>query len=115
MFKKLCLVLLLTLVLAFSSVSFAAEDGQTCTLKPSSKVLQIMPNRGLNPVLTQEAVTIEIGPEISQAQVDALNSMPINKDLDWNGANFGMVEIDFGQGPVPIMLMVRDESLENCQ
>jgi len=116
MFKKLILVLALSLVLMVGG-AFASEDGQVCTLIQGSKVLQLMPDQSTRPTIVPEDISINVGPEITAGMVEQFNtfSMRMGESMDWTGGNIGMIEIDFGNGPVPLMLIFKNEDVKDCR
>ena len=111
MFKKL-LVLVLALFLFLSPAALACEDGQSGVLMKGMKVIQIMPDRSLRGVTVPSDVNINIGPELNEDMVQNLNSQT---DMDWTGGNLGIIEVDFGQGPTPVMLVVKDSDVRDCK
>lgn len=112
MFKKLFLVLALVFALVIVPVSgvMAADNGDQCTLKKGMKVIQLMPNKSMRGVTVPKDVAIEIGPEIPAAMVERLNSM--GSGMDWTSANMGIIEVDFGRGAEPLMLVVKDSDVD---
>jgi len=119
MFKKLmlCLVLVMALVAGpIGGAALAAEDGQTCTLLGGVKIIQIMPDGTLMGVTTPGEISIKIGAEIDAEMVANLNSQSTGEHtMDWTGGNMGIVEYDFGSGPVPLLLVVKDVDVRDCK
>ncbi len=119
MFKKLmlCLVLVMALVAGpIGGAAVAAEEGQTCTLLAGVKIIQIMPDRTLMGVITPGEISIAIGAEIDAEMVANLNNQSTGEHaMDWTGGNMGMVEYDFGHGPVPLMLVIKDVDVRDCK
>jgi hypothetical protein len=116
MIKRLALALVLILALLVGSVP-AAEDGQVCTLMAGEKIYQVMPDSNLKGVITPDALDRQIGQQIENSFAKYLNDLKMNKDvgIKWDGANMGMVMVDFGGGPVPVMVLVRDSSVKDCK
>ena len=119
MFKKLVLFLVLVIALVAGPIGggvMAAENGQTCTLLAEVKVIQIMPDGALMSVVTPGELPIKIGAEIDADMVANLNRQSTGSNaMDWTGGNMGLVEFDFGQGPVPLMLVVKDIDVRDCK
>ena len=111
MFKKLvmCLVLVMFLAGPLNGL-MAAEDGDECTLKKGMKVVQLLPDRSMRGIIVPADVDIKIGPEIPGSMVGRLNAL--GGGMEWTGGNMGMIEVDFGNGPVPIMLIVKDSDVD---
>jgi len=112
MLKKLFLCLILVLSLAIGSSALACEPDQVCTLIKGSKVIQIMPDRSLRGVTVPDDVEFTAGPELNPVMVDNLNSQT---DMDWNEGHMGMIMVDFGQGPTPVILVVKPTDIKDCK
>ena len=115
--KKL---LMLTLIVFFmmTVVSFAAEEGQVCTLKEFAKVFQVMPNGGLRPTMVPESGEVEIGAEIEDDLVLMFNDFDRKNgitDTEWESGHYGILMHDFGNGPTPIFMILKDSDVENCR
>ena len=116
MFKQLALVLILVLTLAVGS-AFAAIDGQECTLKQNAKVIQVLGGNMLRGVIVPADIQISIGPEISEGMASSFNAMPMNEGMDWTGGNLGKIDVDFGDGngPLPVMIVIKKEDVKDCK
>jgi hypothetical protein len=112
MLKKLfiCLALITALILPLNVI--AMEDGQQCSLIAGTKVLQILPDHSIRGVIAPVDTPVEIGPQIPASLAENLARQ---MGLNWTGAHMAMIEIDFGHGPVPVILVVRPVSVEDCQ
>ena len=115
MLKKLLLCLVLTVALMIGGIDgvYATEDGQDCTVLEGQKILQVMPDKSMRGVITPEEYTITLGPETAEKTVARLNK--IAPPFDWTGAHIALIVIDFGNGPVPLMLVVRPENVKDCK
>jgi len=115
MLKKLilCLVLAMALVIGpIGGVVMAMEDGQKCMLTKGSKVLQMMPNTSMRSVVVPEDISVEIGPELTLEMAMNLNKQT---DMDWSDGHTGMIEVDFGQGPIPIIVIMKTIDVKECK
>lgn len=119
--KKYTIYVLLGILLGgflvlMADKAFGAEENQFCILKSGEKVLQLH-NKKLLPTTSQKSTMISVGPEIKEKNALQLNEWPINKGMDWRGAHFGTVihNFDNGKGPQSVILVVREESMINCQ
>ena len=111
MFKKLCLVLILTLSLMVGGALACAPD-DTCTIIKGSKIIQVMPDRSLRGVIVPDDIEISVGPELDAAMVANLNSQT---NMDWTDGNIGIIMVDFGSGPTPVMVVVKETDVKDCQ
>ena len=113
MLKKLFLCLTLVLALMVGSSAIAMENEQECTMIKGSRIIQVMPNSSLRGVTVPEDIAITIGPELVPTMVNNLN--PQTPGVDWTGAHMGMVSVDFGQGPMPLIVVVKVEDVKDCK
>jgi hypothetical protein len=115
--KRLSVVLLILLVLQvlFLAPGLAVEEEQICVLTAGSKVLQITPDGNMKGVIVVEDINITIGSRITHKLSVTLNAMPMNSNMDWTEAHLGVIEINFGTGPVALTLYVRDSDMEGCK
>ena len=115
MVKRLLLCLVLTVALMIGGIDgvYATEDGQECTVLGGQKILQVMPDKNMRGVITPEEYTITLGPEVQEKTVTRLNE--IAPPFDWSGAHIALIMVDFGQGAVPLMLVVRPENVKDCK
>jgi len=111
MFKRLVLCLTLVMILTVGPV-IAMEEDQECTMIKGSKVIQMMPDRSMRGVTVPDDITITIGPELDEASVENLNSQ---NDMDWDGAHMGMIQVDFGRGPEPLVIIVKTTDVKDCK
>ena len=111
MFKKLCLVLILSLALLVGS-GLACQPDDTCTLMKGTKIVQVMPDGSLRGVVVPDDVEISIGPELTPEMVANLNSQT---NMDWTDGNIGVVMVDFGTGPTPVMVVVKETDVKDCR
>jgi hypothetical protein len=112
MFKKLLLVAVLVLGLAFTAT--AMDIGQTCTMIYGAKVLLMVPGRGMKGVVVPEdtqATVLDIVPK------DMVNVLNEQTQMDWTGSAAMTFSIDFndGRGPQPIYVIVRAEDVKDCR
>jgi len=115
MFKKFTLCLLLVIALVVGPIGggvFAMENNQQCTLIAGSKILQILPDQSLRGVITPQDDTISIGAQITAEMAENLTRQV---GFNWTGAHIAMIEVDFGTGPMPLMLVVRPENVKDCK
>jgi len=112
MFKKLFLVLVLVVFLMAPLSADALQSDQECTLIAGSRVVQVMPDRLLRGVIVPAETDILIGPEIPNDIIRELNS---KTNLDWTGSHVGMIQVDFGQGPAPVMLFIKPSDVKDCE
>ena len=113
MLKKLILCLTLVLALTIGSSAIAMENEQECTMIKGSRVVQVMPNTSLRGVTVPEDIDITIGPELVPTMVNNLNSQ--TPGVDWTGAHMGMISVDFGQGPMPLVIVVKIGDVKDCK
>jgi len=109
----LCLVLVIALVAGGIDGVYAMEDGQTCTLLKGEKIIQILPDTSLRGVITPEESAILLGPELTEKIATRLNTEA--PPFDWTGGHMALIEIDFGGGPMPLMIVVRPENVKDCE
>lgn len=111
-FKKLVVILVISMFI--TPISYAFREGETCTLKKGSKVMQFIPVRHFKAVIVPEDISIIIGPPIPEAMVKELNNMPINKGMTFTGGHIGGVEINFGRGPSMITFVFKIGDVKDC-
>ena len=110
LFRTLLLTFLLLPLLVMAS-----EDGQTCTLIKNSKVIQLMPpgtGYTLRRVNVPEDILVKVSSEIPLKI--AINLNKLDKSMNWLGGNIGMIQIDFGYGKVPILIMFKNTDVKDC-
>ncbi len=117
MFKKLILVLVLSLgLMLMAGPIFGSEDGQTCTLIQGAKVLQVMSDQSMRPVIVSQDMPVTVGAELTEETVTRFNdfSTSVGVKMEWAGGNFGLIEVDFGRGLTPLMLVFKNEDVKDC-
>ena len=112
MFKKLFLCLTLVLALTIGSSAIAMEGGQECTVIGGSKIIQVMNNMSLRGIVAPSDERITIGPELNETMVNNLNSQT---GMLWFEGHLAMIEVDFGNGPVPVMIVVKVRDVKDCK
>ena len=115
MFKNLFICLALVMALVAGPIGggvYAMEDGQQCTVIGGEKILQILPDQSLRGVIVPQDNTIILGPQITAKMAENLTRQA---GFDWVGAHMALIEVDFGAGPMPLMLVVRPQSVKDCK
>jgi len=113
-FKKTLLILIVLMFI--SPMTYACEEGQSCTLKKNSKVMQFIPEKYFKPIIVPEDIIITVGPKIPLAMVKEIDNMKVNKDkgITFTGGYIGGVEINFGRGPSMITFVFKIGDVKNC-
>jgi len=116
MLNKLLLCLVLVAALVFGPIGggiYAMETEQTCTVLEQQKIIQVMPDKSLRGIVTPSEHTIALGPKLTEKVVTRLNktAMP----FDWTGGHMAIIEIDFGNGMMPLLIIVRPENVKDCK
>lgn len=113
MLKKLFLVLALVLTIICVGNLYAFEDKETCTLIEGAKVVQVLPDNTLRGIIVPESIEINIGPEIPQNVKDIIQGQ-LSGGMDWSEAHIGMIQVDFGAGPIPLILIIKEIDVRDC-
>jgi len=116
MLNKLLLCLVLITAIVFGPIGggiYAMETEQTCTVLEGQKIVQVMPDKSFRGVIVPEENLITLGPELNEKTVTRLNktAMP----FDWTGGHMAIIEIDFGNGMMPLLIIVRPENVKDCK
>jgi len=98
------------------SVCYAYTEGNMCTLKAGSKVMQVLPGNHIKPIIVPKDIDVKIGPTLTDDLVKFLDSLPVNKQngVSYAGGSYGVVIVNFGQGPMAIFLLIKDGDAINC-
>jgi len=111
MFKKLILVLVLSLVVMIGSV-WGVEKGQECTMNTKAKIFLFGPRGNAIPVQSGRDLQIIIGEKINAEGAAKLNKkvMEIGEtDMDWVDANLAVVAVNGD------LIIVRDLDIRDCK
>lgn len=110
MFKKLFLVLILSLALVLPVV--AAELGQECVMAQGTKAFQITDN-GPRGVIVPEDTLVTVMDHITPELAQTLNEITATIGMVWDGAHIVTFKFDFQNGAPPqdLFLVLRVEDL----
>lgn len=116
MFKKLMLCLVLVMALIVGPIGggvYAMEKGQECTVLEGAKIIQILPDESLRGVTVPEDASITLGAKLESAQATTLNRA--TGEDDWQDAYMAIIEYNFGDGIVPLLLVVKPHHVKDCK
>ncbi len=115
MFKKLFICLTLIAMLFISPIAgvYAMEEGQECTIIKNAKIIQILPDRSFRGVISPAEVIVTVGAKLTPVMASKLNR--ISGEINWNGGYMGLIEVDFGNGLIPLLVVVRPEYVKDCK
>ena len=111
MFKKLCLVLTIALLIGpIGGAAIASEEGQECRVPAGSKIFMMVNVQDSLPVMPNKDITVTLGMKITEPLVKLFTakSTMYGLPMDWTGSRVATVS----DGKI---IVVREVDLKDCK